>query len=172
MRRSLILLSILIFATGLVSFAHGRVQEKEGQMGMHDGGIKAGGMCGMHRGHMMHGRMYSMMVHHILIKANSQDLTDTQRKELASIRERYIYPMIRKEADLKISHMRIMGMLHDPNFDPAKVKAEIKTPNEIHIEMANMAIDALADIRNAIGVENFKKIAEMGPMMHGRMMKE
>jgi hypothetical protein len=99
------------------------------------------------------------------MKTNSLNLTDTQRKQLAGIPERYIYPMIRKEADLKISHMRIMGMLHDPNFDPAKVKSETKASNEIKLEMANMAIDALADIRNAIGIENFKKVAEMKPIM-------
>jgi len=34
--------------------------------------------------------------------------------------------------------------------------------------MANMSVDALAAIRKAIGVENFKK-AETMPMMGGRM---
>ncbi len=36
--------------------------------------------------------------------------------------------------------------------------------------MANMSVDALAAIRKAIGVENFKK-AERMPMMGGRMMQ-
>ena len=126
-------------------------------------------MCKGKRAHMMDGMhpiMYSILVERALMKANSLlNLTDTQRKELAGIPEKYIYPMIRKEADLKISHMKIIGMLHDPNFDPAKVKSETKASNEIKLEMADMAIDALAYIRNTIGVENFKKVSEMKPNM-------
>jgi hypothetical protein len=149
---------ILMFVVS-PGFGQGTIQKGGKQIGMMD--VHCRGIST----HMM-GRMhptYSVMVHHIFIKANALNLTDTQRKELAGIPERYIYPMIRKEADLKISHMRIMGMLHDPSFDPAKVKSETKTSNEIKLEMANMAIDALADIRNAIGVENFKKVAETKP---------
>lgn len=158
MKRLLISLAILIFAVSL-SFAQGPMPEKGRQTGMMCKGEKAHMMGGMHP------MMYSILVQHALMKTNSLNLTDTQRKQLAGIPERYIYPMIRKEADLKISHMRIMGMLHDPNFDPAKVKSETKASNEIKLEMANMAIDALADIRNAIGIENFKKVAEMKPIM-------
>ncbi len=128
------------------------------------------GMMGMQSG--MHPMMYSMMVHHVLMKANILDLTDTQKKELVNIREKYVYPLVRKEADFKISHMKIMDMLQDPNFDPANVKAEIKASNETNLEMANMSIDALAAIRKAIGVENFKKASEMMPMMGGGMMSE
>jgi hypothetical protein len=64
--------------------------------------------------------------------------------------------------------MEIMNMLQDPNFDPVKLKAEVKASNDINLDMANMSVDALAAIRKAIGVENFKK-AEMMPMMGGRM---
>lgn len=149
---------ILMFVVS-PTFGQGTMQERgkhRGAMDMHCRGTNAHMMGRMHP-------MYSIMVHHIFIKANALNLTDTQRKELASVPERYIYPMIRKEADLKISRTRIMGMLHDPNFDPAKVKSETRTSNEIKLEMANITIDALADIRNAIGVENFKKVAEMKP---------
>ncbi len=176
MRRLIASLVILIFVASL-SFAQGMMQEKgeqsggqmekmgKGMMGM-QGGMMAQMMGGMHP------MMYSMMVHHVLMKANTLDLTDTQKQELATIQEKYLYPMVRKEADFKISHMKIMGMLQDPNFDPAKVKAEVKASNEINLEMANMSIDALTAIRKAIGVENFKKAAKMMSMMGGETIKE
>lgn len=163
MRRLIILLVTLIFATSL-SFAQGMMQEKGEQSGVQMG------MMSMQGG--MSPTMCNMIVHHVFMKANTLNLTDAQRKELASIREKYIYPMTSKEADFKISHMKIMDMLQDPNFDPTKVKEEIKTSNEINLEMANMSIDALTAIRKAIGVENFKKAAEMMSMMGGGMRKE
>ncbi|KRT62485.1 MAG: hypothetical protein XU11_C0082G0004 [Candidatus Dadabacteria bacterium CSP1-2] len=159
MRRLLVSLIILISFTSL-SFAQGMMQKKQGQMGMKGQGMMGG----------MHSMMYSMMVHHVLMKANTLDLTDTQKQDLVNVREKYLYPTVRKEADFKISHMKIMDMLQDPNFDSAKVKAEIKVSNDINLEMANMSVDALAAIRNAIGVENFKKANVMMPMMSGGMM--
>jgi Spy/CpxP family protein refolding chaperone len=153
MRRLIASLVILLFVTSL-SFAQGMMQQKKGRMGM---------MGGMHH-------MYSMMIHHVLMKASALNLTDAQKKELANIQEKYLYPMVRKEADFKISHMKTMDMLQDPNFDPVKVKAEAKVSSDISLEMANMSIDALAAIRKAIGVENFKKVKGMMPMMGGGMM--
>jgi hypothetical protein len=163
MRRLIASVVILLFVSSL-SFAQGMMQRKQGQMRMMSKGMMEHMMVGMQH-------MYSMMVHHVLIQANKLDLTDTQRKDLASIREKYVYPMVRKEADFKISHMKIMDMLQDPNFDPAKVKAEVKLSNDINLEMANMSVDALAAIRKAIGVDKFKKISEMMSMM-GEKEKE
>lgn len=159
MRRLAVSFVILVFIASL-SFAQGMMQQKEGQTGMTGSGMRGG----------MHPMIYSMMVHHVLMRANTLNLTDTQKKELADIQEKYIYPMVRKEADFRISHMKIMNMLQDPNFDPAKVKAEVKASNDINLDMANMSVDALAAIRKAIGVENFKK-AETMPTTGGKMMK-
>jgi Spy/CpxP family protein refolding chaperone len=167
MKRLATSLVILVFIASL-SFAQGMMQQKKGQTG--------GGMMGMQGGMMehmmggMHPMIYSMMVEHVLMRANTLSLTDTQRKELADIKEKYVYPMVHKEADFKISHMKIMDMLQDPNFDPAKVKAQIKASDNINLEMASMSVDALVAIRKAIGVENFKK-AEMMPIMGGKMMR-
>ncbi len=161
MKRLLISLVILMSAVSL-SLAQDPIPEKGKQMGM---------MCKDRKSSMigrMHPMMYSTLIHHALMKANSLDLTDVQRKGLAGIPERYIYPIIHKEADLKVSHMKIISMLHDPNFDPAKVKSETKVSNEIKLEMVKMSIDALSAIRNAIGVENFKKISEIKPIMDSK----
>jgi hypothetical protein len=153
MSRLIVSLFILVSVAGL-SFAQGMMQQKRGQVTM-----MGRGMSGMHS------MMYSMMVQHVLMKASTLELTDAQKRELAGIPEKYLYPMVRKEADFRISHMKIMNMLQDPNFDPDKVKAEVKASNDINLEMANMSVDALAAIRKAIGVENFKKAKGMMPMM-------
>ena len=158
--------SLLILAlTAGLSFSQGMMQQKEGQAGMMGRGMM-GTQGGMMRG-MPH--MYSMMVHHVIMKANTLDLTDAQKKELANIEEKYLYPLVQKEADFKISHMKVMSMLRDPNFDPSKVKSEIKVSNDINLEMASMSVDALAAVRNAIGLENFKKARLMMPMISGGM---
>lgn len=169
MRKLVASVVILLFSVSL-SFAQGTMQQK-GQTGMMGSGMMGtqGGMM-EHMMGGMHPMIYSMMVEHVLMGANTLGLTDTQRKELADVKERYVYPMAHKEADFKISHMKIMDMLQDPNFDPAKVKAEVKASNDINLDMANMSVDALAAIRKAIGVENFKK-AERMPMISGGMMK-
>jgi len=172
MRRLIASLFILVSVASL-SFAQGMTQQKQGQMGMMGHGMS--GMQGEMMTHMMggmHSMMYSMMVQHVLMKANALQLTDTQRKELANIPEKYLYPIVRKEADFRISHMKIMDMLQDPNFDTVKVKAEIKASNDINLEMANMSVDALAAIRKAIGVENFKKAKGMMPMMGGTTVEK
>jgi Spy/CpxP family protein refolding chaperone len=154
-------LVVLVFAASL-SFAQGMIQEK---------GEKSEeeiGMLSMKGG--MSSTMCNMIVHHVFIKANTLNLTDAQRKELANILDKYLYPMAHREGDSKISHKKVMDMLQDPNFDPAKLKAEVKASNDINLEIENMSVDALAAIRKAIGVENFKK-AEMMPMMSGGMTK-
>ena len=165
MKRLIASVLILLFAAS-PSFSQGMMQQKKGQTGM-----MGKGMMSMHGG-MMRGmpHMYSMRVHHAIMKANTLDLTDAQKKELADIQEKYLFPMVRREADFKISHMKIMDMLQDPNFDPAKVKAEIKVSNDINLEMANMSVDALTAIRKSIGIDKFKKISGMMSMMGGGMM--
>ena len=166
MKRLVTFLVVFLFTASL-SLAQGMMQQKQGQMGMMDKG-----MMGMRGGMMggMHPMMYSMMVHHVLMKANTLDLTDAQKKELANIQDKYLYPLVQKEADFKISHMKIMSMLQDPNFDASKVKAEIKASNDINLELANMSIDALTAIRKTIGIDKFKKISGMMSMMGSGMM--
>lgn len=169
MKRLVASLLILICLTSL-SLAQGTGQQKgEQQKDM----MSKGNMMGMEHGMGDHtmgdSTMYSMMVHHILMKASTLDLTDAQKKELAEINEKYLYPIVRKEADFKISHMKIMDMLHDASFDPAKLKSEIKTSNQINLETADVMVDALAAIRKAVGPENFTQVMKMMPMGHGMM---
>ena len=172
--RTLVMMFTLICLTSF-SFAGQMTGETGDQKGdMMSKGMMMGKDKGM-GGHMMGGSMmYSMMVHHVLMKAGALDLTDAQKKELAEVNEKYLYPIVRKEADFKISHMKIMDMMHDPNFDPTSLKAEIKTSNQLSLETADAMVDALAAVRKTIGPENFTKMmksmhADCG-MMEGGMM--
>jgi hypothetical protein len=105
--------------------------------------------------------MMSNIVQDILTKASSLDLSDSQEKELSAILEKYVFPMIRNERDFKIYHMKVNDIFLDPNFDPNKVKTEMKVLQEFSIKEINMAIDAIAAIRNVIGVEKFKAVMAM-----------
>jgi hypothetical protein len=167
MRRLIISIAVIMCFANL-SFAQGTMGQKGGKMGM-----PGHGMMGTHG--VMGGKytsIYGIMLHHTLMKANSLELTDGQKKELSSVNDMYLYPIVQKEADFKISHLKVMDMLHDPNFDPAKVKEEIKNSHEINLAMADLYVNGLVSIRKTIGVENFKKIMEPRPMMRGPMMKK
>ena len=154
LKNKLIVSFVLLFASTAICFAQSMGPKKQTRM-----------ISGM-----QHTMLYSSMVRRTLMKAEGLNLTEEQKKELSNIKEQYLYPMVRKEADFRVSHMKIMDMLRDPDFDPLKVKSEIKRANDINLEIANMSIDALAAIRKAIGPENFKKIKTM-PMMGKPYMK-
>lgn len=175
--RTLVIMFTLICLTSF-SFAGQMTGETGDQKGdMMSKGMMMGKEKGM-GGHMTGGSMmYSMMVHHVLMKAGALDLTDAQKKELAEVNEKYLYPIVRKEADFKISHMKIMDMIHDPNFDPASLKSEIKTSNQLSLETADAMVDALAAVRKTVGPENFTKMmksmhADCGMMEEGMMGNE
>ena len=175
MKRFIYSIIILLCFTGF-SFAQQMTEQEGEQQKKMMEKMDMGKMMEMKKGmkdHMqsgMHSMKYSMIVHHILMKANAIDLTDVQKKELADIKIEYLYPMVQKESDFKISHMKIMDMFHNPEFNTAKLKSEIKTSNQLNLELANMMVDALTATRKSIGLDNFKKIMKMMPMMSdGRM---
>ncbi len=103
----------------------------------------------------------SKIVDALLINANTLQLTEEQKKSLSMIPDKYVYPLRRKEADYDIARMKVNNLMQDPNFDPAQAKKETKILEETALEMANISIDALAEIRTIVGIENFKTILSM-----------
>ncbi len=165
---------LVLMCLASLSFAQ-QMPEQETRQGqqMMDMGNMMEKMKGM-KDHMksgMHSTMYTMMIHHILIETNTLDINEAQKNELSAIKEKYLYPIVQKEADFKISHMKIMDMLHDPNFDAEKLRSEIKISNQINLDLSDMMIDALTSIRKAIGLDNYEQIMKMMPLMSGGMMK-
>ncbi len=169
MRRLVTSLVILICFASL-SFGQSMMQEKgkqgDGQKGMGKDmkGIQGTMKIGMPP-------MMSKIVQIILIKADSLDLSITQKKELSEIREKYVYPMIRNEGDFNISHMKVNDMLQNPDFDPKMVKAEIKILLDFSLKEVNMAIDAIAALRDVIGVDNFKVVMGVMTLKSSEMKK-
>jgi hypothetical protein len=152
---------LVLMCLASLSFAQ-QMPEQETRQGqqMMDIGNMMEKMKGM-KDHMksgMHSTMYTMMIHHILIETNTLDINEAQKNELSAIKEKYLYPIVQKEADFKISHMKIMDMLHDPNFDAEKLRSEIKKSNQINLDLSDMMIDALTSIRKAIGLDNYEQI--------------
>ena len=175
MKRLFASVLIMMCLTSLATVQVMGQQTSEPKQGM----MSQGDMTGM-GSHMMGGSMmYSMMVHHALMKANTLNLTQAQKKELSDVNEKYLYPIVRKEADFRISHLKMMDMLHDPGFDPSMLKSEIKTSNQLNMEMADMLVDALTTIRKTVGPENFKQCMPMpadwrmksGMMQNGQMIQ-
>ena len=105
-----------------LSFAQQMTEHKGEQQKQMMEKTEMGKMMEMKKGmkhHMqsgMHSMKYSMMVHHILMRANTLDLTDAQKKELEDIKKEYLYPMVQKESDFKISHMKIMDKFNNPEL--------------------------------------------------------
>ena len=168
--------SILIL-TFLTSFAlaQGTGQNTRGQTpgNMMPQGNMYGHMHGMGNHTMNRPMMYSMMVQNVITKANTLDLTDSQKKEISGLNYKYLQPLSQKESDFRAEHMKLMKMMQDPNFDPAALKTAIKSSNDMNMDMADMMVDALTAARKTLGPENFKKCMTMdwGMMKGGAMQK-
>jgi Spy/CpxP family protein refolding chaperone len=103
----------------------------------------------------------SKVVDKLLTNAETLQLTEKQKESLSMIPDKYIYPLRKKEADYDIARMKVNNLMQDPNFDIAQVKEETKILEETALDMANISIDAIGEIRSAIGIENFKTILSM-----------
>ena len=101
------------------------------------------------------------VVDKLLINAKTLQLTEEQKKSLSLIPDKYIYPLRKIEADYDIVRMKVANLMQDPDFDATQVKEETKLLQETALKMAYMSIDAIAEIRSIIGLENFKKILSM-----------
>ena len=102
-----------------------------------------------------------VMVQYFIANALTLDLTNSQRQQLDNVKKDYLYPMIQKETDFRVSEMKVMDLLKNPDFEAEKVKSAIKNTINLTLENALMSIDALAAIRKAVGIDNFNTLLEM-----------
>lgn len=158
MKRSLILVLILFTLTS-ISFAQKAMQEND-DFKDQDTKLKKKQRVESY-----------ILVQEFLLYASTLDLTDSQRQELDSVKEDYLYPMIQNEMDFQISEMRVSDMLKGPNFDPEKIKKAIDISIKLSRDNAIMAIDALDAIRKAVGIDNFNKVREMMNLTTGGMIE-
>lgn len=102
-----------------------------------------------------------VLVQYFLMNANTLDLKDSQREKLNNIKKDYLYPMIQKEANFRISEMKVMDLLKKPDFNTDKLKSAIQMSINLTLENALLSIDALDAIRNAVGIDNFNKLIKL-----------
>ena len=102
--------------------------------------------------------LMSKMLHGLIAKADNLDLTEKQREELALIEEKYVFPLVRKEAENLIASMELVNIIQEPNFDPAEAKKAIKTLQESTLERDYILINGLVGLRKVIGLEDYTKI--------------
>lgn len=102
-----------------------------------------------------------VLVQYFLMNANTLDLTDSQREKLNNIKKDYLYPMIQKEANFRISEMKVMDLLKKPDFNTEELKSAIQMSINHTLENALLSIDALDAIRNAVGIDNFNKLIKL-----------
>lgn len=112
-----------------------------------------------------------MLVQYFLMNSENLDLTSSQRQEIENIKRDYLYPMIQKEKDFKISNVKVMDLLKEPDFEPQEVKSAIETSIKLSMENALMSVDAIAAIRKAVGMDNFNKLREMMNLLPSEMQK-
>ncbi len=112
-------------------------------------------------GFAMSSDKYSKNLNMLIMRANSLGLDDKQVGELSAIQEKYVFPIIREESEFKISHLKIVKMLQDPDFDPKAVKEEMGASNKLHEKMTESYVDGLAAIRDVVGAQDFKRLRAM-----------
>lgn len=176
MREMLTLIGLVLLLPSLGS-AQGKMEGMSGGM--------MGKMHEMHGMHGMHGEMgenhLSMVpqhARHMLMMADELGLTEEQKKTLRGVEDRYLYPMIQKEAELKVANMKLHDLMMGEGFDAKKAKAQAQTVNTLKLEMTGLSIDAMETMRKAIGPEKLTKSMKMQHMSGtmsgnmGEMMKK
>ncbi len=99
--------------------------------------------------------LMSKVLNQLIIKANTLDLTEDQREGLDMVQEKYVFPLAKKEAEHNISRMTVINIIQEPDFDPAEAKKASEKLKQTALEMSDMLIDGLVEIRTVIGIENY-----------------
>ena len=100
------------------------------------------------------------LIEFYLNKSSKMNLTDNQRDKLSNISKKYIYPLTITEAEFKLSRIKVSELVTNPNFNADEVKLEIKNSKNLALEMSLTSVDAINEIREIIGIENFETIME------------
>lgn len=102
--------------------------------------------------------LMSKVLKQLIIKANTLDLTEDQRRGLDMVQENYVFLLAKKEAEHNISRMTVINIIQEPDFDPTEAKKASEKLKQTALEMSYTLIDGLAKIREVVGLENYKII--------------
>lgn len=99
--------------------------------------------------------LMSKVLNLLIVKARTLELTNEQREKLDMIQEKYVFPLAKKEAEHNISRMKVINIIQEPDFNPAEAKMASEELKESALEMSDILIDGLVQIRNVIGLEKY-----------------
>ncbi|MCK5710045.1 MAG: hypothetical protein KAI07_05850 [Deltaproteobacteria bacterium] len=110
------------------------------------------------RVHRIRSGKYSRMLISMVQKTGKLDLTEQQKDRVNTIRSKYISPIISEENQSRALQRKFMSQLHDPQFNPSTLKTTAKETDEANAKIADMFIDGMAALREAVGPKNYAKL--------------
>ena len=111
------------------------------------------------RVHRIRSGKFSRMLISMVQKTGKLDLTKQQRDSVNAIRSKYISPIISEENQSRALQRKFMSQLLDPEFNPSTLKTTVKETDEANAKIADMFIDGMEALREAVGSENYAKLS-------------
>ncbi len=142
-----------------------------GMMQMHSG-MMQGGMCGMMGG--MHGMMEGMEMGHIqkIFYKAENIVPENLKSKVKALRMELIEKTLRQKTEIKIEKMKLSELLKSPDFNASDAKKLLKSITDKEYKLKEYYINALSNLKKAIGKDNFKKLFSGTPKEAGcEMMK-
>lgn len=159
MRLVLFPLIILMLTAGIA------IAENEQDTGRHWEGFRKAKVAKIKSGR------YSRMLMSMLHKTSRLDLSEQQDRKVKEIRAKYIGPIIQEEGKSRGLQRKFMLQLQKADFDPAELKTIVKETDVVNKKIADMFIDAMTVIRDAVGPKNYAKLTPVTRIDRNTLIK-
>jgi len=114
---------------------------------------------------------YSRMLMSMLQKTTRLDLSEQQDRIVKEIRTKYIGPIIQEEGKSHDLQRKFMLQLQKADFDPAELKTIVKETVVANEKIADIFIDAMAVLRDAVGPKNYAKLTPVTRIDRNTLIK-
>lgn len=158
--------------------SRGAMPGQKGGMMMSKGSPEKGEPREPHGGHQKGGHQPAMLVFHLLTHPlhhpEGLELTDEERKALAGLREKYLYPAIEQEKALEAAQFALQDILSQPDFSAAKAREYAKKVSALESDLRNLVIQVASEVREVLGTERYARLLreeDHRPAMPGMMMR-
>jgi len=106
----------------------------------------------------LRGGKYSRMFLSMVQKTQTLELSEEQTDEVNKIAKEYASSIITDENESRTLQRKFMTQLQSSDFDSAQLKTLINDTEKINLKAADSFIDGVAELKEAIGSENFAKL--------------
>jgi len=114
---------------------------------------------------------YSRMLMSTLQKTGQLDLTDQQKTNVRQIKGAYIRPIISEENESRALQRKFMTQLQKSDFNTSEMKTTAKEIDSANAKIADMFIDGIAALREAVGPENYAKLTPVTRIDRNTLIK-